>query len=178
MKNSKFTAYNRLSAEELISILSPGEVIEYLIYALKESPDDFNLRDIKSNLQKKTNKRKVDSFMKMDGLYNTEGLELLDEMTNEELMVLQEIYLQKGGSITSTIELYDEYEANPGRPEKYPHLIRRELREYGSNSVPFRINLNSYKEILIKVCKKLDVPFNSKQSIVHNHCQHHCKNDS
>lgn len=59
MKNSNFTAYDQLSAEQLISILSPGEVIEYLIYALNETPNDFNLKRIKINLQKKITKERL-----------------------------------------------------------------------------------------------------------------------
>ncbi len=93
-----------------------------------------------------------------------DGLEILDEMTDEELLVLRDIYLKKGG-ITCNLDSYSDYCANPDRPSTYTHLLRRELQEYGSNTLS--LGWSSYKEILIKVCKKMNVNFNSQQTIEH-----------
>lgn len=108
--------------------------------------------------------RKDELFMSNTKNCCIDGLEILDEMTDEELLVLRDIYLKKGG-ITCNLDSYSDYRANPDRPSTYTHLLRRELKEYGSNT--FSFGCNSYKEILIKVCEKMKVNFNSQQSIEH-----------
>ena len=54
MTAEEMQEYGRLSAEELISLLSPGELIEYLIYSYKENPNDFDIVGIKKDLHLKT----------------------------------------------------------------------------------------------------------------------------
>ena len=103
--------------------------------------------------------------MRLEGSYYTQGLEILDDMTDEELLVLRDIYLKKGGSLTSTIELYEEYKDDPNHPTAYVDLIRKELREYGSNT--FHLEPATYKEVLCKVCDKMNVNYNKARSIEH-----------
>ena len=50
MSEEALKQYDKLSADELIALLSPGELIEYLIYSYGENPDDFDIAGIKRNL--------------------------------------------------------------------------------------------------------------------------------
>lgn len=88
------------------------------------------------------------------------GLEILDDMTNEELEVLVRLIIDEGG-ITESLTDYSDYVKFSPDHHKYTYAIRKEIIEYGSNT--FWDN-KSYKEI---VCDKLDVNYNSGRSLEH-----------
>lgn len=91
------------------------------------------------------------------------GLEILDEMTNEELEVLVRLIIDEG-DITESLTDYSDYINFSPNHKKYTYAIRNEIIAYGSNT--FLPN-NSYKEIVCDVCDKLDVNYNSGRALEH-----------
>ena len=91
------------------------------------------------------------------------GLEILDEMTNEELEVLVRLIIDEGG-ITESLTDYSDYINYSPNHRKYTYAIKNEIIEYGSNT--FWDN-QSYKEIVCDVCDKLDVNYNSGRTLEH-----------
>ena len=91
------------------------------------------------------------------------GLEILNDMTNEELNVIVRIIIDEGGP-TEELTDYNSYQKYSPDHHKYVNLIESEIIKFGSNTFFFN---NSYKEIVCDVCDKLEVPYNSGQSLEH-----------
>ena len=91
------------------------------------------------------------------------GLEILNDMTNEELNVIVRIILDEGGP-TEELTDYDSYQKYSPDHHKYVNLIESEIIKFGSNT--FWDN-KSYKEIVCDVCDKLNVNYNSGRTLEH-----------
>ena len=91
------------------------------------------------------------------------GLEILNEMTNEELEVIVRLIIDEGGP-TEELTDYDSYQKYRPNHHKYVNLIESEIIKFGSNTFFFN---NSYKEIVCDVCDKLDVPYNEGRPLEH-----------
>lgn len=83
---------------------------------------------------------------------------LLASCSDEDLAPLVEVIT---GRMTNFLDVAEEYKAHHPQHSKYHRLIGDELRRFGGNS--FRNILRGgegppYDEILVDVCKKLDVP--------------------
>lgn len=94
-----------------------------------------------------------------------QGLEFLEECTNEQLAPLVDI-MRTNGSL-SLVLLADNIsvvaENYPkGNHRAYIPQIQEELLDFGSNTLGSR---KSYKEVLMNVCKKMEAPYKVQQSI-------------
>ena len=93
--------------------------------------------------------------------YNDEGLEFLYDCTNKQLDFLVQLILTKGNA-TEMMTGNKLYEDNKPNHRKYVNLITDEIISFGSNT--FSISKNTYRQILMKVCNKIDVNYNSSES--------------
>lgn len=90
-------------------------------------------------------------------------LDFLDECTNDQLAPLVKLILDRGRSEElSEDPLYKEYTPNH---KMYLRSIKREILYFGGYTGLTRLmQPPTYREIVQKVCKKLDVPFHEKAS--------------
>ena len=93
--------------------------------------------------------------------YNEEGLEFLYDCTNEQLDLLVQIIITKG-DLTEMMTGNKLYEDNKPNHRKYVNLITDEIISFGSNSLS--INKNTYRQILMNVCNKIDVKHSTSES--------------
>lgn len=86
--------------------------------------------------------------------YTTPGLSIIDDMTSEELQGLVDIMQKNGRGICSLSERtsYGEGEAAEAA---YRNAVKKVFRKYGSHTLGFV--LNSYVDILRKVCEKMEI---------------------
>lgn len=82
---------------------------------------------------------------------------LLSVCTDEDLAPLVEVIT---GKLSNYLEINEDYKKHHPRHSKYHKAIGDELRLYGGNSLRniFRGEGPPYDEIVVDVCKKLDVP--------------------
>ena len=93
--------------------------------------------------------------------YNEEGLEFLYDCTNEQLDFLVQLITTKG-NLSELMTGNTLYRDNAPNHRKYVNLITDEIISFGSNS--FSLTKNTYRQILMKVCNKLKVDYNSSES--------------
>ena len=105
--------------------------------------------------------------MKMD----ITGMSFLDDCSNEELDPLVQIIVKRGG-FNEGLTYDDDYRKNYPNHRAYVRLIQQEILEYGNNSFStlfdylFSSTLGiTYKQILMDVCGKMDISYNSSDSI-------------
>ena len=91
------------------------------------------------------------------------GLEILNEMSNEELDLIVHTMIDKG-SLTENLTSKDNYKKYAPDHKKYLSEIKTEILEFGSHT--FWSNKN-YIDIVRDVCKKMKVPFNQKHDLQH-----------
>lgn len=103
---------------------------------------------------------------------NNEGffvqdLEILDELSNEELEVLVKLIIDKG-KLSETLSKDVSYKLHYPNHKCYVDKIKEELTRFGGNSIKnfFRGKGVSYRKILIDVCKKTKTSYNNKAPIV------------
>lgn len=87
---------------------------------------------------------------------NDSDLGILGEMSNEELEVLCKIIIDKGG-MTEGLSSNDRYKNFYPDHRKYVDVIADELIAFGSNTFFFN---KTYKEIVVDVCGKMNIPCN------------------
>jgi len=85
--------------------------------------------------------------------YTTPGLEIVDEMTKEELQGLVDI-IERNGK-TCSIPKREDCGEGVRAEEAYRNQIKKVFREYGSHTLGFA--LKSYQDILRKVCDKMEI---------------------
>ncbi len=93
-------------------------------------------------------------------------LEFLTKCDNDDLKVLCD-YLTEKGSLSETLKIKNSYkECYPNNLTAMVDDIEYEFREFGSNTI-FNIlgKTDSYKNILCKVCDKMNVNYNKKQEV-------------
>ncbi len=103
-------------------------------------------------------KEKIDDIKKGD-LYA-----LLSVCTREDLNPLVELIKDK---LTNSLEQNDDYKKHYPDHTKYYKIIGDEIRWFGGNTLKnlFRGEGPSYDEIVIDVCKKLDVPYEKGKTV-------------
>ncbi len=87
--------------------------------------------------------------------YNIEGMEFLSDCSNEELEVLVDL-IKDNGSLTQLLTGYAKYIDNYPNHRAYVDLIQSEIIDFGYNSLKIFAD-RSYKEVVKKVCKKMNV---------------------
>lgn len=87
--------------------------------------------------------------------YNVEGMEFLKNCSNEELGVLVDLITDKG-SLTQLMTNTKVYSENYPNHRAYVDLIQDEIIDFGYNSLAIFAD-RSYKEVVKKVCKKMNV---------------------
>ena len=87
--------------------------------------------------------------------YNIEGMEFLSDCSNEELGVLVDL-IKDTGSFTELLTNTKVYSENYPNHRAYVDLIQNEIIDFGYNSLNIFAD-RSYKEVVKKVCKKMNV---------------------
>ena len=90
-----------------------------------------------------------------------DDLAFLNSCSNEELAVLVQIILEKGGP-TERLSCDEKYKKCHPDHKQYVDVIIREILDFGSNTFWFQC---SYREIVEDVCKKMKVSYRSTDSI-------------
>lgn len=85
--------------------------------------------------------------------YTTPGLEIVDEMTKEELQGLVDI-IERNGK-TCSVPKREDCGEGVGAEEVYRNQVKKVFREYGSHTLG--VALKSYQDILRKVCDKMEI---------------------
>ena len=81
-------------------------------------------------------------------------LQILEEMSNAELEVLYKIIVDKG-KLTQRLTSNDRVKRFNPNHKRYVDLLERELIAFGSHTFYFK---KHYKEIVLDVCDKMEVP--------------------
>lgn len=93
-------------------------------------------------------------------------LDILDTLSNEELEPLVKLITDKG-SLSEMLSVNDAYKKYYPNHKMYLSLIKEELSDMGGNSFAnlFRGHGVSYREMLMDVCDKQNIPYNRKASV-------------
>ena len=89
---------------------------------------------------------------------------VLRKATNEELDVIHDILMKKW---SETLSIEDDYREHYPNHQEYTHLIAKEIRDFGGNSIAnvFRGEGPPYLEIVCDVAKAVGAPFNRAHPI-------------